>query len=64
MSIPDNYSQWQHHEAERERRAKRFPICCKCEERIFDGVIISLKGDDICQSCLSEIYDIDVRFTY
>ena len=45
MSIPDNYSQWERHEAEREALLEKFPVCEICGEPIQDNHLWDINGE-------------------
>lgn len=55
MTIPDNYSQWERHEAEKERWLASRPICCRCKEHIQDDPVHHPDtGEEMCPECLEE----------
>ncbi len=56
MSAPDNYSQWEVHEREQERRLARLPVCDECGNPIQDGYYYDIGGDVICSRCLDECF--------
>ena len=62
--MPDNYSQWEWRERERERWLARCPKCTKCHEPIQDSVVLAVDGDDLCVDCINEKFGIDVTFRY
>lgn len=52
MNCPDNYSQWEAHEAEAERWLASRPVCSECNEPIQDDDCYEFNGDLICPHCL------------
>ena len=52
MVIPDNYSQWERHEAEREALLEKFPVCEICDEPIQDEHLYLINDEFVCQECL------------
>lgn len=51
MGFPDNYSQWEVHEAHMERLRARLPVCDECGETIFEDVYDD-DGETVCEECL------------
>ena len=45
MVIPDNYSQWERHEAEQEARLAKRPVCSFCDEPIQEGELFDINGE-------------------
>ena len=45
MVIPDNYSQWERHEAEQEARLAKRPVCSYCDEPIQDDDLWDINGE-------------------
>lgn len=52
MNCPDNYSQWERHEAEQERWLAKLPVCDICDEPIQDDHYYLINGDNICPNCM------------
>ena len=52
MVIPDNYSQWERHEAEQEALLEKFPVCEICGEPIQDEHLYLINDEFVCQECL------------
>ena len=57
--IPDNYSQWERHEAEKEDWLARLPVCSECHEPIQDERCYIFDGELICQSCLETYHEVN-----
>ena len=55
MSIPDNYSQWEFHEAEHERWLKSRPVCDHCGDPIQKHHLYRINDSAICPDCM-ELY--------
>ena len=55
MCVPDNYDLFVAHEAEQERRMRRLPVCCYCEERIQQAKAVCINGDWYCNECIEEL---------
>lgn len=51
-TMPDNYSQWEWHERERERRLAERPVCDICDQPIQDDYFYLINGDQVCPDCL------------
>lgn len=56
MSIPDNYSQWEAHERDQERRLAKRPVCDYCQEHIQDDFYYEINGENICEYCLDQFF--------
>ena len=56
MNIPDNYTLWEIHNAEQERRLERCPICANCGEHIQDGYYYFIDDGKVCRDCLESDY--------
>lgn len=52
ICIPDNYSQWERHEAEAEAWLQKLPRCGFCDERIQDDYCYEINGEYVCEDCL------------
>ena len=52
MNTPDNYSQWEWQERERERRLAERPVCDICDQPIQDDYFYLINGDQVCPDCL------------
>ena len=51
--MEDNYSMWQHKEAEAERWLQKRPECVDCGEHIQDEDAYYINGEWICKDCMS-----------
>lgn len=49
--MPDNYSQWEAHEREQERRLARLPVCRCCGEPIQEERAWRFNGLLWCEAC-------------
>lgn len=58
--LPDNYTQWEKYDAEKERRLKELPVCSCCDEYIFEDYYYQFNDEVICVHCLNEYYRKDV----
>lgn len=56
----DNYSLWEMHEADQERRLAKLPECADCGEPIQDESAYYINGEWICEDCM-ESYRRDVN---
>lgn len=56
--MPDNNSQWEAHERERERRLARQPRCCRCRQHIQDDRAWKISGELWCESCAEEEFKV------
>lgn len=56
MYIPDNYDQFEIHNAEQERRLDKLPRCSECDEPIQDDYLYEINGEYICESCMKDNY--------
>lgn len=52
MNIPDNYSQWEAHEAEQERRLAELPKCDICDNPIQSDHLYLINDEFVCPECL------------
>ena len=59
MVIPDNYSQWERHEAEQARWLASRPICCRCKEHIQDDPVYHPDVGMVCPECWDELMYMD-----
>lgn len=62
MNIPDNYSQWEAHEREQEKRLAQLPVCVYCDNPIQDDHFYLINGDNVCPECLENEFRKDVDF--
>lgn len=51
MRIPDYNDLHALHEAEQERRLKRFPLCTECGEHIVYDFLFNIDGNLFCEEC-------------
>ena len=57
---PDNYSQWERHEAEKEAWLASRPVCCRCGEHIQEEPAQHpITGAEMCSECLKEYEEED-----
>lgn len=49
--MPDNYSQWEHHEREQERWLAKRPVCCHCGEYIQEENLFDINGNLYHEEC-------------
>lgn len=54
--MPDNFSQWEAHEAEMEQRLQRRPVCSYCDEPIQEEHYFYLNGRIFCDDCMNQKY--------
>lgn len=54
--MPDNYSQWEAHEAEQEAWLSKRPVCRHCGEHIQDDFYYYIDGDILCEDCMNDKY--------
>lgn len=52
--MPDNYSQWEAHEAELERMLEKRPVCRRCGEHIQDEHYYYIDGVIYCEDCMND----------
>lgn len=52
MRIPDVYDLWASHDADREKRLERLPVCADCGEPIQDDHYYLVNDEAICPDCL------------
>ena len=50
--VPDNYDQWERHDAEQEAKLELLPQCSECGEPIQDDFCYEINGELICEDCL------------
>lgn len=50
----DNYSLWEAHDYEQERKLQKLPKCAICGEPIQQERAVKLFGDYYCDNCLNE----------
>ena len=53
-SIPDYTYLFNQHEAEQERRSRRYPKCDCCGGRIFAEKFYNVEGTYICDVCIED----------
>ena len=58
--MPDNYSMWKHHEAQKEWELEKRPICYECKEHIQDNHGFMIHGMLFCPSCV-ELSKVDIE---
>ena len=51
----DNYSRYEMYEDELYRRAKHFPVCVCCGERILSEWRYRINGEYWCENCVEEL---------
>ena len=56
MRTDDPIADFLAHEAEQERRLKKFPKCDNCGKRITDDYFFNIDGTYICETCMTEDY--------
>lgn len=61
MYIPDNYDQWEAHDAAQSRAQEGLPKCGCCEEPIQESYYYDIDGYRLCRRCLEEYYKKDVE---
>ena len=54
MNIPDNYSQWEQHEAAQEKALAERIHCDYCGNPIQDDHHYEINGDILCEKCLND----------
>ena len=52
--MPDNYSQWEAHEAKQEAMLQNLPVCCHCGEPIQEDRMFDINGNYYHVSCAEE----------
>ena len=45
---------FEQHDAEQQRRRRRLPRCCECDEPIQDDDCFEINGELICPGCLKD----------
>lgn len=50
----DNYDLYRMYEAEQERKEKRLPVCCLCDNHIYQDSAVYMYGEWYCDDCLRE----------
>ncbi len=53
--MPNNYSQWERHEAEQEARLRKRPVCSCCGEPIQEDSVVQIRRDYYCDDCLDDM---------
>lgn len=56
MRIPDNYDQWEQHEARQQRELASLPVCADCGEPVQDDHFYLINDEVICPRCLEAGY--------
>lgn len=51
MSIPDNYDQWEAHEAKQEAERSKYPVCSYCGEPITEEWMFDIEGEHYHTEC-------------
>ena len=52
--MPDNYSQWERHEAEQEARRRKRPVCSCWGAPIQNDPVVHIGRDYYCDDCLED----------
>lgn len=50
----DNYSLWERHDKNQNRRLEKYPVCCVCGEHIQDDFLYVIDNDLFCESCMDD----------
>lgn len=56
MNIPDNYSQWEAHEAAQEKALADCYHCDHCGQAIQDEYYYEINGEFLCEDCMKREY--------
>lgn len=56
----DNYSLWETHDAEKEKRLDKLPECTYCGSKIQDEFLYCINDEVICNDCLNDHFRKDV----
>ena len=56
MFIPDNYTAFEHHEADQDAWLQKRPICENCKERIQDDFLYDIDGILYCEECAGDLF--------
>ncbi len=54
--MPDNYSQWESHEAKQEKWLNSLPVCNYCGHPIQDEKLFDFDGDCYHVDCITKQY--------
>ena len=54
--VPDNYDAYEAYEREIARQERHLPICCMCEEHIWQEDAVYINGEWYCPQCIKEAY--------
>lgn len=60
MNIPDNYSQWEEHERQKQKLLDRLPKCDRCREPIQDEHYFDIYGETLCYVCVVDRFRMEV----
>lgn len=52
--MPDNYSQWEAHELEMERRLQSRPTCSYCSDPVQEEHYFYIHGRIYCDDCMNQ----------
>ena len=52
--VPDNYDAYEAYEREITRQERHLPICCMCEEHIWQEDAVYIDGKWYCDQCLDD----------
>ena len=56
MYIPDNYDQWEAHEAKQDKWLEQLPECEHCGKTIQDDFYYEINDAVLCEDCLNDNY--------
>ena len=54
--MPDNYSQWEAHEARQEAWLNKRPICCHCGQPIQEETLFCIFGSTYHCDCANDMF--------
>ena len=57
MAMLDNYDMFEIYDAQKEKRLKKLPICCKCENPIQDEKAIYYNDQWCCEECETDFWN-------
>ena len=52
--MEDNYSRWEHHDAEQERWLDKLPVCCLCNQPIQNERLFDIEGNLYHEECAED----------
>ena len=52
--MEDNYSRWEHHDAEQERWLDNLPECCLCNQPIQNERLFDIEGNLYHEECAED----------